>query len=385
MPKKDKKSSLGFEAQNFNDLEEQGTEPSSPIEEIRDDLIPPKVPENGVLTPLKKLSKDLKLAAMTLNEKEARYLVDMYYQIQEYRKATANQDKAMTTSEEPHEVLLWFMSNTIELENQIKTILDAYTKNHPVGVWLQSITGIGPVISAGLLANIDITMSPTAGHIWSFAGIDPNRIWHGAERAREIVNEVILDIVGEKEFKKKGGVIITDEIFEAVAAKSGWSVEFLKKHSVDSKKKKVTKEQFIKAVSMRPWNARLKTLVWKIGQSFVKVSNNANDTYGKIYQQRKTYEIAKNDAGDYADQARMKLEKCKIGKDTEAYKYYIIGKLPPGHIQQRCERYAAKIFLSHLQDVWYKHHYKTDPPKPFALAILGHAHMIEIPNTHLMM
>jgi hypothetical protein len=304
------------------------------------------------------------------------------------------------------------MSNTIELENQIKVILDAYTRNHPVGTWLQSITGIGPVISAGLLANIDITMAPTAGHIWSFAGIDPNRIWHGAEKAKEIVNEVINSVLYPKTLKdgiskinedgtlkkitiessseevvaklKVKAVEITDEMFEKVASISGWSVEFLKKHSVDSKKKKVTKEQFIKAVSMRPWNARLKTLVWKIGQSFVKVSNNDNDVYGKIYQQRKIYETIKNEAGEYAEQAKLKLMRYKIGKDTDAYQWYNIGKLPPAHIQQRCERYAAKIFLSHLQAVWYKHHYKTDPPKPFALAILGHAHMIEIPNTHLL-
>ena len=54
--------------------------------------------------------------------------------------------------------------------------------------------------------------------------------------------------------------------------------------------------------------------------------------------------------------------------------------LPPAHIQARAKRYAVKIFLSHLFDVWYKLEKGQEPPKPYALAILGHAHEIEIPN-----
>ena len=131
----------------------------------------------------------------------------------------------------------------------------------------------------------------------------------------------------------------------------------------------------------RPWNASLKTLCWKIGQSFVKVSNNDKDVYGKIYKKRKEYEMAKNEAGDYAEQAKQKLERFKIGKDTEAYKYYSEGKLPPAHIQQRAERYAVKMFLSHLHEVWYREHYGTEPPKPFVISQLGHAHYIAPPNT----
>lgn len=40
----------------------------------------------------------------------------------------------------------------------------------------------------------------------------------------------------------------------------------------------------------RPFNAKLKTLCWKIGESFVKVSNNDKDVYGKLYKIRKEYE-----------------------------------------------------------------------------------------------
>jgi len=130
---------------------------------------------------------------------------------------------------------------------------------------------------------------------------------------------------------------------------------------------------------MRPWNANLKTLMYLAGESFVKVSNKDGALYGNLYKQKKAIEIQKNEAGEFADQAKKKLEDNKIGKDTDAYKCYAEGKLPPAHIHARARRYAVKIFLSHLFDKMYRAHYNEAPPKPFAQAILGHVHMIE-PN-----
>jgi len=34
------------------------------------------------------------------------------------------------------------------------------------------------------------------------------------------------------------------------------------------------------------------------------------------------------------------------------------------------------MFLSHLHECWYREHYGTEPPKPFAISILDHAHLI---------
>ena len=342
----------------------------------------------GMLEPINKLTKDIKKAGVELKDQEARYLVDLYYQIQEYRKALANKGRIMG-EEEPHEILDWFLANAEHLENQIKTILDIYSKNHMVGKWLQSIVGIGPVLSAGLLAHIDITKCPTAGHIWSFAGLDPDKEWLGKEKARELVNR----IMGTKKE-------VTDEILIAVSKETGRSLEYFLRNSYektkkkrkvfgeevtveevdDTKPKKRTKESLIKAVSFRPWNAELKTLCWKIGQSFVKVCNNENDVYGKIYITRKAYETEKNEEGEYKDRAAKALRGKDFDKSTIAYKCYIEGKIPPGQIQQSAERIATKIFLSHLQYVWYKEKFGKEPPKPFAIAILGHAHEIKVPN-----
>jgi len=127
----------------------------------------------------------------------------------------------------------------------------------------------------------------------------------------------------------------------------------------------------------RPWNSRLKTLCWKIGESFVKVSGNPDAFYGQIYKQRKEWETAKNIAGDYKSQAAAKLEKFKIGKQTEAYKHYSEGHLPPAHIHARAKRYAVKLFLAHYHEQGYILLHNQKPPLPYPIAILGHAHKIE--------
>ena len=44
---------------------------------------------------LLKLKKDIKNASINLSDEEARYLVDTYYQMQEYRKATNNQCRTL--------------------------------------------------------------------------------------------------------------------------------------------------------------------------------------------------------------------------------------------------------------------------------------------------
>lgn len=266
------------------------------------------------LEALNKLKRDIKNAGTTLSKEEARYLVDLYYQMQEYRKASDNQVRQLQKEDnkEPHETLAFFANNFKTLERNIKSVLQVYAESKPIGQWMLSICGIGPVISAGLMANIDITKVQTAGQIQAFAGLDPTREWHKGEK--------------------------------------------------------------------RPYNARLKTLCWKIGQCFIKVQNNEEDVYGKIFAIRKAYEIERNEKGELADQAKAKLERFNIKKTTDAYKWYSQGKLPPAHINQRASRYAVKIFLSHLFSVWYEMEHKEKPPKPYAIAILNHAHEIPIPN-----
>lgn len=67
-----------------------------------------------------------------------------------------------------------------------------------------SITGIGPVIAAGLLAHIDIEKAPTVGHIWRFAGLDPTVTWgRGEKRPWNAKLKRLCWIIGDSFVKQK--------------------------------------------------------------------------------------------------------------------------------------------------------------------------------------
>lgn len=364
--------------------------------------------EAGHTEAVTRLSRDLVASARTLTDREARYLVDYYYLSQEDRKRAHNQERALGESAEPCQVVGWLADQSAVLERQIKRALEAYARAHVMGDWMFDIKGIGPVITAGLLAHLSVepwkcahgrelvdkgkhpcreatpcgpecrrVVIPTAGHWWSYAGLNPEAKW------------------------EKGKI--------------------------------------------RPWNAKLKVLCWKAGQSFMKTAGDDDAYYGKVYQARKAYEQAQNDAGVYADQARSGAERVK--PVTDAYAWYAgrypagtTGKyaalsaaelrakrleaarlklahdltgltgddlekeikkeasrveaeekvellktarvkpgegqpmLPPAQIDARARRYAVKAFLADMHAEWYRRHFGQEPPKPYAIAILGHAH-----------
>lgn len=262
--------------------------------------------------PIARLSKDLRESAALLTSDQARYLVDLYYQLQEDRIRSAHQVRQAGKAGEPAAITEWFAEQSRLLENDAKKALDVYSSAQEPGRWAKSITGIGPVLAAGLLAHIDIERAPTVGHIWSFAGLNPTSTWSKGEK--------------------------------------------------------------------RPWNARLKTLCWKIGESFVKVQNLDSDTYGKVYAERKALEIARNERGDFAEQARASLEGKNYGKDTTARASYELGQLPPARIHLRAERYAVKLFLAHFHHVAYESRFGEPPPKPYIIEHGGHTHYIAPPN-----
>lgn len=684
------------------------------------------------LESIKRLARDVKSAAVTLSHQEARFLVDTYYGMQDERIRADGQVRAMEKSEEPHSVLSWLSDQSTTLENQIKRALDAYSASHPLGEWARSIYGIGPVIAAGLLAHIDIAKAPTAGHIWNFAGLNPDVKWekgkkrpwnatlkllcclpgtvittqngaslienvqvgemvlthkgrwkpvtkvfknsfsgtavrlraHGlangpfltgnhpvlvkkmrthewqdgermrfralprvvrstqiddaawseiehriadGEPGRRIANamgcsealvskirhgytrqptkdvaewcradgitpgwrimsptppfcggrplitltgfprlrnpatglqfEVTYDVArmvglfigdghtsltnvywsfGLQESHLSSFVIRTlKDVFGIRAMEkvthnmrivfcgskqlSTWMNENIRKYSahktipigwVSANREVATGllrgmfdsdgttgdqvsyctvnhylaqscAQMLRAVGIpasvskgeyatgfstnrvyykvtpsdltsfydiimgqaiepvkttavaercghEAWHTARESLTldytgtvynleveedhsyvasgfavhncWKIGESFVKVSGNENDFYGKIYAARKLSEIAKNDAGEFSPQAAAALLAKKFGADTQARKFYEEGKLPPAHIHARAKRYAVKLFLSHYQHVGWVLAFNEAPPKPYVMVHMGHAHYIPPPN-----
>ena len=129
----------------------------------------------------------------------------------------------------------------------------------------------------------------------------------------------------------------------------------------------------------RPFNAELKTLCWKIGQSFMKFSGKDQCFYGQLYKQDKARRIEKNQAGDYADFAKSILEK-KNFKVNQTRAKLETGKLSDAQIDAQARRFAVKIFLSHYHAVAYQAHHGEPAPRPYIIAHGDHVHEIAIPN-----
>ena len=261
---------------------------------------------------LARLDKDLKDAATDLGRVQARYLTDCFYQLQDFRIASAAQVRS--AEDEPNRVLSWFFAQMQVLENDIKRALKEFSSSYATGQWMQSICGIGPVISAGMLAQLDIRDCKTVSRWWRFAGLDPTVKW-----------------------EKK---------------------------------------------SKRPWNAKLKVLCWKLGESFIKVQNKKNDYYGKIFRTRKDYEIDRNESGGNSETAARILTEKNWDKTTDAFKHYSEGHLPPAQINARARRYAVKMFLSHLHHAMFVDMYGKEPPVPYSFEQLegDHRHFVALPN-----
>ena len=364
------------------------------------------MPEAAVLDPIQKLHRDIKKAAIDLSENEVRYLVDYYYIAQEDRKRSFNQEKSLEKGDEPHDVISWLAKQSKSLEDTIKAALGVWAAGRPAGAWAQSICGIGPVISAGLLAHIDIDQAPTVGHIWSFAGLDPSRTWVGREKFENIAKNHDGDL---------------NKILDTVAAESGISRAKLEGMVLNDNKKITLKNLKAKATK-RPFNAQLKSLVaFKLGECFVKVQNNDKDIYGAVFAQKKAVEIERNDAGLFVGQAADKLKKYKIKKDTDAYAWYSgsltpenaatlrlmenkkegdarklagepgsgLAMLPPAHIHARARRYVVKLFLAHFHEaLWREKYGNADKlPMPYIftdqakkLGLGDHTHLFKFPD-----
>lgn len=118
----------------------------------------------------------------------------------------------------------------------------------------------------------------------------------------------------------------------------------------------------------RPWNAELRMLCWKIGDSFRKFSRRDECHYGHAYRERKVLLEERNANGRYAATAATSLETRKF-RDKGVIEVYESGRLPQGRIEAWARQHAVELYLSHWHEcaTWLR--YNRMPAKPWA-----HAH-----------
>ena len=321
---------------------------------------------------LRRLSADLKKAARELTSDDARWLVDEYYTIQDARIRSHAQRRHSEDEAEPHALIAWIGDHMRRYENDIKLALGAFAESYRVGKWLQSIYGIGPVLSAAVLCHLDIRHAPTVGHWWSFAGLDPNRHWISRKEADVIVRDVL---------KAEDVKAPTLQTVGSVAIQTGQKPDNLLRIATtkpDKTEKELSAKTLSAAVSKRPWNAKLKAvLVYRMGECFVKFQNRADCQYGKLLAFKKAELTAQNEAGKFKDFADRELKErgASMGH-TERIKHWREGKLAPGHIHDRARRWTIKLFMAHIHRVMHLDFYGKEPPKPYVLTLPNHTHEI---------
>lgn len=339
------------------------------------DPVSPEVSEE-VIESVITLSKDLQKAATEMTEKQARFLVDNYYVMQKARMRYANQLKAM--QEEPHGILLWLLEQQKTLERVLKASLHRFAKKGPVGQWLLSIDGIGPVIAAGLLAYIDIDKSPTVGSIYSYAGLNSERKWHGKTKTAEFMREAknigddwrALFYLSSVYSMRPFAILVKGE-HTAAEPPVEFAINFAAEHgrsdrhkaefhadnvlmqAFDSHELRDIYPQFVEQIGMKldwplnydklqsemakmPWNDKLKNICWKAGESLAKVCNKEGAIYGQLYKERRTLEWEKNLNGEYADQAAQALTEREYRRDSVAYAFYS-GKASVSYVRYMME------------------------------------------------
>lgn len=230
---------------------------------------------------------------------EIRFVTELYYDIQKMRIMSGNRlNQLRRDGMDPQRAQVmqdWVDERLVSIEKDIKKMATKYVEEEEIWSWLNEVKGIGPVISACLISWIKpIKRFDTVSSLWAYCGQD------------------VRDGMAPR--KKKG--------------------------------EKVN------------WNPRLRTLCWKISDSFVK----SKGPYRDEYDRAKAFYRAK-----FPDQVDTG-EKTRRG--TPIMQYTDL------HIHNMAKRKAVKLFLSHFWVKWRELE-NLEIRLPYAFDRLGHRHYIQ--------
>jgi len=306
------------------------------------------VPGNGdeevsLELPLVQLAKDLREASAALRPFEARYVVDTYYQAQHYRIQAGAQKKASEKHGEPHRLVSWIGMSMNRFESALRSSLAVFANTYRLGNWLQAHVGVGPVLAAAMLANLDIRHARTVGHFWRFCGLDPTCKW-------------------EKGKKRPWNA----RMKSICAFKLG--------------------ECFVKF------------------QNHKGPDGQPDCFYGQLFAAKKAALTAQNESGGFREQAQQEMARAEAngsaakmrnnktrkikdltGAEKEVaarWSYWEQGKLCPAHVHDRARRWTVKLFMSHMHHVMYWDYFRQTPPAPYVFEhpeLGDHRHLIDPP------
>lgn len=355
------------------------------------------------------------LKAAELTKPAARLLVANYYAAQESRKRADLQMRHLGDkgTEVDIGLLQYFGDSYAQIETNYQRMLKAYAESTRVGRWQMSNYGVGPVISAGFLAHLDISGCPTAGHFWNYAGLNPTQKWLSQEYTKGFIKATRDTIKGDwpalihlcRETHRRPLALLQsaqlieeipnpDEVREFLKKRKAKAVIKAEFHADNMLQEALEDDELVAAyerliptfkwkwdeiqstLAKRPYNPHVKQLVYHFGECVKRVSNHEEAFYGALYRQRKQIVVERNEQGYYAERAKgYKTNSSEVRAQLKE------GRLPASNLDRQACNWAAKIYLSHLHGLMYWDQFGMPPPRPYTIQFLGHGHEIEIPNT----
>ena len=96
-----------------------------------------------------RLNKAMLQDASRLTRPQIRGLVDTYYQVQEYRKAAANQERAVEQGADDNPLVAYVVARLMALEHDIQRMMEVATDAYTPSLWAKQLIGIGPASVPG--------------------------------------------------------------------------------------------------------------------------------------------------------------------------------------------------------------------------------------------
>ena len=248
--------------------------------------------------------------------------------------------------------VLEIMTKAEQFEKDVKKQLERQIKQYDIyQKYLKNIHGIGPIISAGLLAYIgDINRFDNISKLWQMAGFGMNTY---CKKCKKFTYEEIefQNRTGKKTKAKRMKPMDRCNMCKEKLDKLFKQEKKLEKELKTPKKSlrnyRQTKKERLEAEKdydagtspiiqkrqigyMSNWNDKFKVLCWKIGQSMVK-QKASKAGYRRLYDQIKKKEREKN--------PKRIVVKGKVFFND-------------GHIHNRALRKVVKIFLANLWMTW---------------------------------
>jgi len=261
-----------------------------------------------------------------------RNLVDIYYDFQGQRIQTqlrigaSEREHSLTEEQRSIYGITTILENAHSFEKDIEKLIAQQLKNHALYTqYLSRISGIGPMLSAGLIAYIDdIEKFDHISSLWQYSGYGANRFC--------------------PECKKPTSVDVKYDTGK-IAKKLHPFNECPECHAQTNPilQKRISGYQ-------SNWNDRLKVLGYKAGTSFVKQSAERS-------KYRKLYDKIKKDE-------RRKHPIKKVIKSKTFFN--------DGHIHNRAMRKVVKIFFAHVWQTWRRQQ-GLEATEPYAKQLLGHS------------